>query len=184
MDWGAVYDRLMADQNDEVAWSELLARVRRWATMRLTSADGWAIDEVAGDACSAAVLKLSLARSRETFATFVYGYFLNACRRYVQYRERRDRQVDVDEVDVPATEGYDPDDAQLAAIKRCLESLPHRDRQAVTMRYFDEASPAAIAKVLGVNDGYARRIVFNGLQKIRDCVAAEAGPRSRATAKT
>jgi RNA polymerase sigma factor (sigma-70 family) len=130
------------------------------------------------------VLKLSLAKGRETFATFVYGYFLNACRRYIQYRERRDNQVAVDEIDVPAPEGYDPDDAQLAAIKQCLESLPHRDRQAVTMRYFDEASPAEIAKALGVNDGYARRIVFNGLQKIRNCVAAGVGPRSRSTAKT
>jgi RNA polymerase sigma factor (sigma-70 family) len=183
VDWGEIHDSLVTDPNDQAAWSEILALVRRWAVIRLPTEAVWIIDEVAGDACSAAVLKLSLARGRDSFATFVYGYFLNACRRYIQYRDRRERQVSVDEMDVPAPDSYDPAEAQLVAVKRCLECLPPRDRQAVTMRYFEEASSAAIAEALGVNDGYARRIVFNGLQKIRDCVAAGAVPRSRATAK-
>ena len=177
MGWGEIYDSLIADPNGEDGWSELLARVRGWARTKLTTSDPWVIDEVAGDACSAAILKISLARSRDTFATFVYGYFQNACRRYIRYRDGQAKQAPLDDVDVAAPSSYDPDEAQLATIKRCLESLPARDHRAVVMRYFEEASLAAIAEALGVNDGYARRIVFNGLQKVRDCVGV--GPRSR-----
>lgn len=177
MDWGEIYDHLTTDPNNDDAWSALLARARGWARTRLATTDSWVIDEVAGDACSAAILKLSLARSRDSFATFVYGYFQNACRAYLRYRDDQTRRTSLDELEVPAPSSYDPDEGHLSAIKRCLDTLPPRERQAVVMRYFDEASPSEIGAVLGVNDNYARRIVFNGLQRVRACVVG--GVRSR-----
>jgi RNA polymerase sigma-70 factor, ECF subfamily len=181
VEWSEIYDRLVVDPNDAGGWSALLRRVHGWARTRLASADGWVLDEVSADTCSAVALKMSLARGRDTFATFVYGYFLNACRRYIRYRDAGMKNVALDEIDVPAPPAYDPEQARIAAITTCLESLPPRDRQAVTMRYLQEASPAAIAEALGVNDGYARRIVFNGLQRIRDCVGVGGRSRRRAT---
>jgi RNA polymerase sigma factor (sigma-70 family) len=181
VDWGEIYDRLTADPNDEIGWAELLARARGWARTRLATMDTWVIDEVAGDTCSAAILKLSLAKGRETFATFVYGYFQNARRSYIRYRDDLARRTSIEELDLPAPSSYDPDEGHLAAIKRCLDSLPERDRQAVVMRYFEEASPSKIADELGVNDNYARRIVFNGLQRIRDCIEGRSSRRSVAT---
>ena len=170
MEWGEIYERLTTTPNDEEGWSALVARARGWARTRLATTDSWILDEIAGDTCSAAILKLSLARGREGFATFVYGYFQNACRGYLRYRDDLEKRTSLDAVQVQAPSSYDPDESRHAAIKHCLDGLPPRERQAVVLRYFEEASPAAIAEVLGVNDGYARRIVFNGLKRIRDCV--------------
>jgi RNA polymerase sigma factor (sigma-70 family) len=58
----------------------------------------------------------------------------------------------------------------------CLERLPERDRRAVELRYFQDARTEHIARELQVSPVNARRIVFNGVNRLRKCAQAAAGP--------
>jgi RNA polymerase sigma factor (sigma-70 family) len=61
----------------------------------------------------------------------------------------------------------EPTPASIALMRRAVAALPERERKAVCMRYFDELPAVAIASELGVSTVNARRIVFNGLRRLR-----------------
>jgi RNA polymerase sigma factor (sigma-70 family) len=60
----------------------------------------------------------------------------------------------------------------LALLSQCLGTLPQRERRAVELRFFQQASLAEMATALGVPEGNARRIVLNGLALLRRCMEA------------
>ena len=68
------------------------------------------------------------------------------------------------------------DDPRFAVLDACLERLPERDRRAVELRYFAKARAEQIAQELRVSEGNARRIVFNGVNRLRKCAQAAIGP--------
>jgi RNA polymerase sigma factor (sigma-70 family) len=80
--------------------------------------------------------------------------------------------VSVDDVSLPAAPDPEPsiDDDALEWLYHCLTKLPPRERQAVDLRFFRDASQEEIARVLGVTTGNARRIVFNGVVRLRQCI--------------
>jgi RNA polymerase sigma factor (sigma-70 family) len=88
-------------------------------------------------------------------------------------RARTERSnVSTEDVDVPGRLNDDPGELALALLAQCLGTLPQRDRRALELRYFRQASPAEIAGALGVPEGDVRPIVFNGLTLLRSCMRA------------
>ena len=55
-------------------------------------------------------------------------------------------------------------------LMRSLEILNPRQRQALTLRYFEKMSFRDIADTLDCSEGMARNIAFRGLEKLRDCM--------------
>jgi RNA polymerase sigma factor (sigma-70 family) len=173
VNWPDIYARLKHDSEDARAWDALESNVRGWARPELWQ-HGWhVVDDVVADTCSTVVLSLGRARGGETFSKFAYGHFLNVRRRVLSARRP---QFSLDGVDPPApTEGADGDE-RLGVLRACLETLPSRERQALELRYFEECSSKQIAVALGVTIGNARRIVFNGLAHLRQCVGRSSSP--------
>jgi RNA polymerase sigma factor (sigma-70 family) len=166
MDWDQIYDRLTSDANDAVAWAALERRVEVWGRAAFWTQARHLIADIVVDTCAAIAINLESARGGATFAGFAYGHFLNARRRLL--RAELQSNVPLDDIDVPAPpadEGPDPD--ALTHLRSALATLPPRERAAVTLRYFDELSSAGIAAALGVSRVNARRIVFNGLRRLR-----------------
>jgi RNA polymerase sigma factor (sigma-70 family) len=181
VDWPEIYAGLRANRNDPLAWSALEARVRAWARPALGSHGPDLVEDAVADACTRAVLDLAAARGPDTFRGFVKGKFLNARKAAIAWVHQPVIRLD------DALEPAAPDDdaglgatARLyEALDRCMETLPPRDRRAVELRYYEDAHAAAIARELDVTEGNARRIVFNGLNRLRRCAhgygAAPAG---------
>lgn len=179
MEWPEIYARLRADRNDASAWTELEARVRRWARSTLGSHGPDLVEDAVADTCSRVVLDLADARGAETFGGFAKGKFLNARKTAIAWLREPKVPLDIDhELAAPITErsAESSHDGLYAAIDRCMERLPTRDRLAVTLRYYDDAHSARIALALGVSEGNARRIVFNGLTRLRKCAQAALAP--------
>ena len=170
MDWAEIYARLRADRNDPLPWGALEGRVRGLARTRLGQRGEDVVEDVTADTCSTVALNFEKARGAETFGGFVLGQFLNVARR--ASLERGPTPLRPDAVDVAAPLEPEYDDEALSMLERCLADLPERDRRAVELRYVDELSAADIAVRLGVREGNARRIVFNGLARLRRCAAA------------
>ena len=174
------FGRLCADRNDAVAWGELEARVRRWARATLGEHGPDLVEDAVADTCTRVVLDLPAARGADTFAGFAKGKFLNARKAAVAWLRQPIVRLD-DELELPSPPADGPEsrwDALYEVLDRCLERLPRRDRLAVQLRHYEDAHAARIARELQVTEGNARRIVFNGLNRLRKCAQASGLPPS------
>jgi RNA polymerase sigma factor (sigma-70 family) len=166
MDWEQIYLRFASDTNDAQAWAALERRVRVWARAVFWQDSPNAIDDVVADTCAAVALGISRARGAETFAGFAYGHFLNARKRML--RSHPPGWVPLGAMDVAAPleeDELDPD--TVTQLHHALAALPQRECAAVTLRYFDELPSTRIAVELGVTDVNARRILCNGMRRLR-----------------
>jgi len=169
VEWAEIYARLLRDRDDGAAWNALETNVRPWVRPAFWQLGWHVVDDAVADTCCAAVLAIERARGPATFSKFVYGHFLNVRRRVLASRQVH---ASLDDFDPPAPAEAHPADERLPVLRACLETLPARDRRAVELRYFEESSAEQIASALGVSVVNARRIVFNGLARLRACVAS------------
>ena len=179
MDWPEIYVRLRADRNDAQAWDALEARVRRWARATLGEHGPDLVEDAVADTCSRVVLDLGGARGADTFAGFAKGKFLNARKAAIAWIRQPILRIDDElELPAPATDVGDGRyaEALYAVLDHCLDRLPSRDRLAVQLRYYEDAHAARIARELRVSEGNARRIVFNGLTRLRKCAQGYGAP--------
>lgn len=166
MEWDCIYHRLAADRDDAPAWQALERRVAAWARAVFASRSHHLIAEAVVDTCTAIALGLESARGPETFAGFAYGHFLNARRRLLRGMDVIN--VSIEGMDVAAPyDDEDLDQVSLAHLREAMAGLPPRERAAVTLRYFEDLPSARIAAELGVSNMNARRIVCNGLRRLR-----------------
>jgi RNA polymerase sigma factor (sigma-70 family) len=167
VEWTEIYLRLQRDRNDAAAWQAMQGYVRTWAQKALWDRGSHTVDDAVADTCSTAMVSFEKAHGANTFSGFVYGHFLN-----VRTRALRGQIVfSIDDVDPPAPIEQEPDSDAIEMLERCLGELAHRERNAVLLRYFEDASAERIATELQVSEGNARRIVFNGLAHLRQCAA-------------
>jgi RNA polymerase sigma-70 factor (ECF subfamily) len=61
-------------------------------------------------------------------------------------------------------------DDMKSALADCMQSLSKRERQALDLRYVDDAKPAEIAKQMRVNAVTARVLLHRIRQALADCV--------------
>jgi RNA polymerase sigma factor (sigma-70 family) len=175
VDWATICTRLRRDPNDQVAWEALDARVRLWAFERLRGVRPEIVEDAVADVCSSVVMDLPAARGPDTFRGFVLGKWLNVAKGAVRLAERQ--RVPLDTVlDLPSGAAVEADDPRLQVLDRCLEGLPDRELRAVELRYYADARTDQIARDLRVTEGNARRIVFNGINRLRKCAQAAVGP--------
>lgn len=69
--------------------------------------------------------------------------------------------------------GHDDGAERLAALRRCLETLTSRARQALELRYGQQASRAAIAAALGLSEDGAKNVLQRAKQHLRVCIDKE-----------
>ena len=180
MDWPEIYSRLRADRNDAAAWGELESRVRRWARATLGEHGPDLVEDAVADTCTRVVLDLDNARGSDTFGGFTKGKFLNARKAAVAWLRQPIVRLD-EELELASPAADRPEsrwDALYEILDRCLERLPRRDRLAVQLRYYEDAQAARIARELQVTEGNARRIVFNGVNRLRKCAQPSGLPPS------
>jgi RNA polymerase sigma factor (sigma-70 family) len=168
MDWESIYLRLTRDCEDALAWRALERRVESWAHAVFRGSGSSIVEDVVAETCASVALGIVGARGPETFSGFVYGHFLNVRRRTFRAVFSSQSSQSLDGVEIAAAAAADgPDPDAIALLHQALVHLPDRERRAVTLRYFHELPSAGIAAELGVTSGNARRIVFNGLRRLR-----------------
>ena len=181
MEWECIYARLVCDAEDAAAWQALARRVECWARAVFRGRGHQVTEDVVAETCASVALGLDSARGADTFAGFVYGHFLNARRRMLRVEFLSQRSESLDDMDLAADAVEDDQQPDaVVELRRALEFLPDRERRAIRLRYFSELPAVAIAAELGVTDGNARRIVFNGLRRLRRHFGVWATPAAAA----
>lgn len=81
-------------------------------------------------------------------------------------------------IDCIASPAPDPADLvqareEQAMVRRAIAQLPDLDRQVIVLRYFDQLSPAAAARQLGIDDGRLLRVETSALERLRLLLTAD-----------
>lgn len=69
--------------------------------------------------------------------------------------------------------GRDDGEERLAALRRCLQTLTARARQALDLRFGKQASRAAIAAALEMSEDGAKNVLQRAKQHLRACIEKE-----------
>lgn len=89
-------------------------------------------------------------------------------------RNGKDRHVFDNDAINHLAGAYAKQDDQLdnmkAALSDCMQSLSKRERDALNLRYVDDAKPAQVAEELNINAGTARVLLHRIRQALAECV--------------
>ena len=141
----------------------------------------------AGDAAQETGLRVltSLARfdGRSTLKTWTFGIALNVCREIRRRELRRGGMSGLDPDDEPAGDvrgaflGHDPDAGDgagtaerlddAATLREVLATLPVRQREALTLRFFEEMSVQDTARAMNCAEGTVKATLFAALRNLR-----------------
>ncbi|MCK6438626.1 MAG: RNA polymerase sigma factor [Planctomycetes bacterium] len=94
--------------------------------------------------------------------------FLNSLRA-TQRAEARERAAAAEEVWGQFADG-DGADGRVEALKRCLEGVEGKMRQALEMRYRDDMAASDVAAALDISESALNTSLFRTRQTLKDCV--------------
>jgi RNA polymerase sigma-70 factor (sigma-E family) len=78
---------------------------------------------------------------------------------------------------VPSAQGH-PDIAGRDELWRALGTLPHRQRAAIVLRFYEDLSERETARILGCAVGTIKSAVSRGLQRMREEMIGDADVRT------
>ena len=138
----------------------------RYATM--LCGDPSEAEEIVQSTLTRVALRWRFVNDKDNPDGYVRRALVRAC---IDSGKRRRREPTVAEL--PDVAGADRirqvDDADQ--LRRALALLPPRQRAVLVLRYFDDATEAAAAQVLGCSVGTVKSQTAKGLAKLRDLVA-------------
>lgn len=173
-------------QGDDKAATELYRRYYGYvyAYLRYKMGDELAAEEAAQDVLLAVCRKPTSFQGQSKFTTWLCGIANNKA---VDWRRKSGRNVPVADIeDEVLEELHDPDpdivqqmaDSQNAeAVRRCVESLPDKHREAVLMAYFEEVGMAEIAERMACPEGTVKSRLSHARAKLLDCLKRWLGGR-------
>jgi RNA polymerase sigma-70 factor (ECF subfamily) len=177
IDDGDLAQRIATTRGDADAEAELCRRfaprIRLYGLRHLRSAAGAA--DLVQDVLLMTLTKLRAGALRDSgkLASFILG----TCRQMVidgrRGGRRRERILETFSASLPdAQEPGEPLDLQR--LESCLARLAERERSVLIMTFYDERPADEVATALGLSPGNVRVIRHRGIEKLRDCVTAEA----------
>lgn len=123
------------------------ARARVWRYLRFLGCAADRADDFAQDTLLAALRTFA---GDEAPAGWLCATAKNRLRMHLRTAGREVADLDVLHAQWAEVAGDDGGDAQLAALRHCLDELPARSRRALELRYGDGAARPQIARELGL----------------------------------
>lgn len=112
--------------------------------------------------------------------TQVVSFVLGAARQMVadgrRSGARRGRLLEAFQLDIVAGDAQAPEVLDTERLRRCLATLPPRERTVLVMTFYDDRPADAVAAELAIKAGHVRVIRHRGLERLRDCMDAAGRP--------
>jgi RNA polymerase sigma-70 factor (sigma-E family) len=135
----------------------------------LLTGDEHLAQDLAHDAFVRLLKRFHDLRSKEAFGAYLRRTILNLVRDRYRRRLRWDRYEQASRL--REAEVDQPDVGLQQDLWRALQELPHRQRAAVILRYYEDLSEAQVGEVLGCSAGSVKSLVARGMEKLREIVA-------------
>jgi RNA polymerase sigma-70 factor, ECF subfamily len=177
-DAAAVGLLLRIRQGDEKAFVELFRAINRrvflFAMYRL--GDRQDAEEVLNDTAWELWQHPDRFRGDSRFMTYVLGIAYNKAKSLLRGRAHREEDPgdDIEEVPDPDPTPFEAlvSKQNLAAIARCMQQLPARQRVIVHLAYFEDRSREEIGRIIDCEGNAVRQHLYQALRKMKPCLAA------------
>lgn len=163
-------------QNDEAAITDLWQQLFVWAET-LAQRKGQGAD-VGRDGAVAAYRRIM---QRGIYQYSFQGPFLGFCRRIVvnEVYRRMTPEPTLTNIDDPTltlpsvtdTEPKAEPATVFARLQPCLDALKSRERELLTLLYFDEKAPQLVAEMVGISRTHVNVIACRVRTKLKDCLS-------------
>ena len=131
------------------------------------------VDDIVSDSCIALIRHLEDLKDmdaggqRAYIAATVKHKAIDFCRKKTR-EEGRSADMDTDQLSPPVSfERRITVQAEIDMVKTTLLSLPKRERETLTMKFFEHRSDREIAEVLGVSESSVRRYIMRGRNHLK-----------------
>lgn len=164
------------DCGQELSPAELITRHQRgvWRYLRVLGCDVATADDLTQETFLRVLRRDSFVQLNDLATA---GYLRRTAYNLLVSRHRKTSRVHTVSEPAVLDEVWDrwagkdgSGDAAVDALKICLQSLTDRARQALQMRFADEASRVEIGDALGITDHGARNLMQRAKQQLRQCV--------------
>lgn len=169
----------LANQDDRAFMTKIYLDNHRLMYKKALSVlgDAQSAEDVVGDACIALIGKIPLIRQMDCYT--LRAYIVSTVRNTaINLIARRSRQAGHAYLSDQAPELEDGNIQQpldlmirredVEALKEAIRRLEPRDRQVLTMKYFDEMSDREIAGVLGIGADSVRSCLMRARRRVQD----------------
>lgn len=112
-------------------------------------------------------------RGPEAFCGYLRKTIINLSRSHFRRQRIYDRAVGGPHPVIDTTDNSQPD-ALDDELRPLLLRLPHMQRAAIVLRFYEDLSESEAARLLGCSEGAIRSAVYRGMQTLRRQLGSEA----------
>ena len=167
-------DKLLVDMTllgDEEAYEALVLRHQRavMGTAYKVTGNHYSAQDASQDAFVSAWMNLSELRDGSKFGSWVCGFAKNCARTLERHYAAAIPDISLDSLDgfEPSEEEVFFTDDECGDIRRAVEKLSEKIRDAVRLHYFEDKSVAEIAEILSVPVGTVKWRLSEGRKQLR-----------------
>jgi RNA polymerase sigma-70 factor (sigma-E family) len=144
----------------------------------LLTGDADLAEDLAQEAFTRLIARLGSIRDEAVIASYLRRWIVNlVCKHWRKLRsERRYLRYEGRNLATQAT--MLPDVAERDELWRALQQLPHRQRAAIVLRFYEDLSEAETARVLGCAVGTVKSSVSRGLRRLKEEMIGDEGVRA------
>ena len=137
------------------------------------------VEDIVSDSCVALIQHLEDLKAMEAggqrsyIITVVKHKAIDACRKKAR-EQGRSAEIDAEQLEPPVTfEHKITVQAEIDMVKTVLLSLPERERETLTMKFFERRSDREIAEALGISENAVRRYIMRGRSHLKAALYEE-----------
>lgn len=172
-DEAKILQQLQDDSTRAAAFTQIVEQYKEqlyWQIRRMVLVHDDA-DDVLQNTFIKAWTGLDSFRSESRLSTWLYRIAANETLNFLERQRKNNIAIDSDDVHIADTLQSDPyfdgDETQLQ-LQQAIESLPAKQRQVFTLKYYDEMKYEDMSQILGTSVGALKASYHHAVKKITD----------------
>lgn len=144
----------------------------------LLTGDADLAEDLAQEAFVRLITRLGSIRDEAAVASYLRRSVVNLVRKHWRKVRSETSYLRREGLNLAAQATVLPEVAEQDQLWRALQQLPHRQRAAIVLRFYEDLSEAETARVLGCPVGTVKSSVSRGLQRLREEMVDGEGVRA------